>query len=312
MKKRSRSVYVPSGVSSFFEISDRNTNGTQIEDPLRKGARGGGFIIEKGTTTVAESPSGLAMDEVLINGILSAEARTSLATIRLIRREFEISPVRVSHSIAPPIGQGFGTSGAGALATSIALSDLFELNLSLSEAARFAHVAEIESVTGLGTVISLASGTGAVGLVTEPGGFSVGRTDAILVDSEDYTLVCAAFGPIQKSSVLSNEESRRRVNEFGHEALLKIQKDPTPARLLSESRIFSEKTGLASTALLGLCDKAVQFGAVGAAPNMIGNAIHCLVERARHGEFMQQFSVLVPRESLFESPLIQSGPRISS
>jgi len=312
MKKRSRRVYVPSGVSSFFEICDRNPDDTPIQDPLLKGARGGGFIIEKGTTTVADVVSESPKDEVLINGVSSPEAKTSLLTIQLIRREFKISKVKVSHSVLPPIGQGFGTSGAGALATSLSLSDLFELDFSLSEAAKFAHIAEIESVTGLGTVISLASGTGAIGLVTEPGGFSVGRTDAIIADPEDYVLICAAFGPIQKSTVLSNEESRKKVNEFGRSTLLKIQEDPTPARLLSESRIFSEKTGLAPPLHLRLCDKAVDLGAVGATPNMIGNAVHCLVEKSIRENFVEKFSGLVPSGSLFDSRLIQSGPRISS
>ncbi len=154
---------------------------------------------------------------------MNSGARTSLGVIQLIRREFKIPPVRISHVVLPPIGQGFGTSGAGALATSIAIGDLFHLKFSLSKAADFAHISEIENLTGLGTVISLASGTGAVGLVTEPGAFSVGRTDAILIDFADFVLVCAAFGPIKKSTVLSDEHSRLKVNEFG---TITLQKNP--------------------------------------------------------------------------------------
>ena len=112
--------------------------------------------------------------------------------------------------------------------------------------------------------------------------------------------------------MLSNEESRKKVNEFGRSTLLKIQEDPTPARLLSESRIFSEKTGLAPPVLLRLCDRAVDLGAVGATPNMIGNAVHCLVEKSIREKFVEKFSGLVPSGSLFDSKLIQSGPRISS
>lgn len=310
--KQSKTVYVPSGVSSFFEICDRTPEGYPIEDPLRIGARGGGFIIRKGTTTAAYSTPELKQDEVLICGRPSPEARTSLGVIDLIRRTFEIPPVRIAHEVLPPIGQGFGTSGAGALATSIAVADLFDLKFSLSKAAEFAHISEINNLTGLGTVISLTSGTGAIGLVTEPGSYSVGRTDAILCDYDEFALVCAAFGPIRKSSVLSDRKSRQRINEYGRSTLLKILDDPTPKVLLTESKIFSEKTGLASLELLRLCDLGVESGAVGAAPNMIGNAIHCLVPRAQYSSFMKKFSRVVPPGSLFESELTQSGPKITS
>lgn len=309
---RSKTIYVPSGVSSFFEICDRYENGQKIEDPLLVGARGGGFIISKGTTTVASSSDILSEDEISINGVQSPGAKTSLGVIRLIRKEYSIPPVSVSHTVLPPIGQGFGTSGAGALSTSIALGDLFDLNFTLTEASKYAHIAEIENVTGLGTVISLSSGRGAIGLVTEPGGLSIGRTDAIVTDPDNYTLVCAAFGAVSKSSVLLNDSSRRRINEFGRETLGSILDNPTPEKLLSESRRFSERTGLASPKLLKLCDMAVEFGAVGATVNMIGNAIHCLVEKTNYETFMAKFSNIVSIGSLFESSLIQSGPRFIS
>jgi pantoate kinase len=310
--KQSRTVYVPSGVSSFFEICDRTPDGRPIDDQLQIGARGGGFIISKGTRTTASAIPSAKTDEIFINGDKVPEARTSLEVIWLIRKEYEIPPLRISHVVESPIGQGFGTSGAGALACSIAIGDLFDLKFTLSRAAEFAHVSELNSVTGLGTVISLASGTGAIGLVTEPGSYSVGRTDVILSDPDNFMLVCAAFGPIKKSSILSNKSSRTAINRFGRSTLEKILDDPTPERLLSQSRMFSEKTGLASQDLLTLSDKALKSGAIGATPNMIGNAIHCLVEKNRYNTFMRCFSGFVRKESMFESELIQSGPRISS
>jgi pantoate kinase len=190
------------------------------------------------------------------------------------------------------------------------LGDLFELHFTLKEAADFAHVAEIQCVTGLGTVISLASGGGPVGLVTEPGSYSVGRTDVILADYEKYLIVCASFGPIEKSSILSNENARMRVNEFGRKTLDKILKDPTPEALLKHSREFSEKAGLGSRNLLKLSDKAVELGALGATPNMIGNAIHCLVLKSRRDHFVQGFLKLVPKKFIFESELARNGPFI--
>jgi len=307
--RTSKTCYVPSGVSSFFEICDRNIDGTKIHDPLWIGARGGGFIIKKGTTTKAITIPSLKKDEVRISGRIVKDAKTSLLVIQLIRYEFGIPPVRVLHKISPPIGQGFGTSGAGALATSIAIGDLFDLKFTLSKASSFAHTAEVQNLTGLGTVISLASGGGAIGLVTEPGSYSIGRTETILADYNEYYLACATFGPIKKSPILSKESSRERINRFGRITLEEILNDPTPENLLKRARVFSEKTGLASSELLKLSDKAVNSGALGATPNMIGNAIHCLVEKRHRGKFSKRFSEFIPREALFESELIQSGPR---
>jgi pantoate kinase len=307
--RTSKTCYVPSGVSSFFEICDQNPDGTRIQDPLSIGARGGGFIIKKGTVTKANTIPGLKKDEVRISGRIAGEAKTSLLVIQLIRREFGIPPVQVLHRITPPIGQGFGTSGAGALSTSISIGDLFDLKFTLSKASAFAHTAEVQNLTGLGTVISLASGGGAIGLVTEPGSYSIGRTETILSDYDDYYLACATFGPIKKSPILSEESSREKINKFGRITLEEILNDPTPGNLLKQARVFSEKTGLASKELLRLSDRAVDSGALGATPNMIGNAIHCLVEKRRRGKFSKRFSEFIPREAMFESDLIQSGPR---
>ena len=308
-KSTSRRIYVPSAVSSFFEICDTEPDGSKISDELRIGARGGGFVIQRGNTTRALT-SNLGLDSVTINGKAAPDARTSLKVVELLRKDYDIPIVKISHQIEPPIGSGFGTSGSGAIGATIALSDLFDLNLTLSQASDYAHKAEIESVTGLGTVISLISGSGAMGLVTEPGSFSVGRVDSLLNNFADYTLICASFGPIEKSTVLREERMRRKVNEFGHEALKRILKDRTPESLLYNSRIFAEKTGIASSKLLKLADDAKKLGAIGATQNMIGNAVHCLVNRSKRRKFLASFGSIVPKNCLFESNLSQSGPRI--
>ena len=309
--RESGSVFVPCAISSFFEICDSDARGVRYEDPLKIGARGGGFILGRGSTTQVEAGDPIESDFVRINGRHEASAKTSLRVLRLMRERFGIPPVRVSHAIEPPIGLGFGTSGSGAIGTAIATSDLFDLRLTLTEAAAFAHIAEIDSVTGLGTVISLVSGTGAVGLVTEPGCFAVGHVDCIVDDIERYSIICACFGPIEKSTVLNDPSKRERVNAFGRQTMDNVVEDGTVAGLLKHSRIFAEKTGLASSELLKIADKAVGFGAVGATQNMIGNAVHCLVLKERKIDFLRQFERLVPRNIIFESGLCQTAPRLT-
>jgi pantoate kinase len=304
----SRPVYVPSGVSSFFEICDSNPDGSKIREVLRIGARGGGFKIKRGTLTVASKSDSAKADVVTINGEPSSSARVTLKVLELMRAKFDFGAVKVEHRVEPPIGAGFGTSGAGALGTAISVSDLFGLNLTLTQASAFAHTAEVKSLTGLGTVISLASGCGAMGLVTEPGCFSVGRVDALLENHRDFTLICAYFGPVEKSSVLTNIRKRRLVNKYGKNTLSAVLREPTAESLLTNSRLFAENTGLASERLLKLADKAKQLGAVGSTQNMIGNAIHCLVQKTKRKSFMEGFVKLVGQNRIFESELCESGP----
>ena len=306
--KTSGSVYVPSAISSFFEICDTESNGTKISDPLRIGARGGGFILQRGSVTLAETGREIQKDQVIINERNVVEAKTTLRVLQLMRQEYDIAPVRVRLNVEPPIGSGFGTSGAGAIGTSVAVSDLFDLRLTLVEASRFAHIAEIDSVTGLGTVISLVSGSGALGLVTEPGCYSIGRVDSILEDYHEYSVFCACFGSIEKSTVLKDEAKRQKVNEYGRKTLESILDEGTMEGLLRYSRIFAEKTGLASAELLKLADKSISLGAIGATQNMIGNAIHCLVPKSKRSSFLLEFERLVPGNKIFESELSQGGP----
>lgn len=308
-KSGSRKICVPCAVSSFFEICDRHPDGSAIKDKLKVGARGGGFVIEAGSKTAAFRKDDLESDTVAINEKVAPSARTTLRTIELIRKDHGVPFCAISHEISPPIGTGFGTSGSGALGTAIAVSDLFGLNLTLIQASSYAHIAEIESVTGLGTVISLASGSGAIGIVTEPGTFSTGKVDALLFDHQDYTLICGCFGPVAKSYVLQHEAKRKLVNRYGDETLLSVLDERTPEALLRHSKIFAEKTGLASPELLKIAVRAVEFGAVGATQNMIGDAVHCLVERKKRKSFLEKFSgIIKPRGIIFESSLSQSGP----
>ena len=74
MLKRAR-AFSPAGISSFFEIYDRTPEGTLITSLERVGARGGGFVIEKGVLTeVSITESEKPSTEVYINNKLFPEA----------------------------------------------------------------------------------------------------------------------------------------------------------------------------------------------------------------------------------------------
>jgi pantoate kinase len=73
-------AFAPSGISSFFEICDTTKTGRPIHDLDKIGARGGGFVTQKGVLTeVNISLSKSNCIRVFINGIPAPHAKTTLS-----------------------------------------------------------------------------------------------------------------------------------------------------------------------------------------------------------------------------------------
>ncbi|MFN3621795.1 MAG: hypothetical protein ACK4TI_02795 [Nitrososphaerales archaeon] len=300
---------MPSAVSSFFEVCDKDQEGNRIIDPLKVGARGGGFRISRGVTT--QVTIGYAtQDEVHINGHPTLEAKTSLEAIRLARKTYGFKGyVCVKHKVDVPIGCGFGTSAAGALGTIIAIQDALGIS-DRAYAADLAHIAEVKSLTGLGTVIAAASAGGSVGLVTEPGAPSLGAVRLFDFDSSGYRFVSVVFGAVDKASILSSERRKKIVNKWGRRVLEAILDEPTPANLLKQSLLFAEKTGIATRDLLDLAHYIQRSGAEGAAQNMIGRAVHSVVAVNRVAQVVRGLRHLLPFAKIVTSPFYAGSVQV--
>ena len=309
MSRSSRSIFVPSAISSFFEICDEDYEGKKIVDPIRIGARGGGFRISRGVVTKV-TMGRAAEDEVWINGYLTPSAKTSLEAIKLARSIYGFQEsVRVEHEVDVPIGCGFGTSAAGSLGTILAIQDALGLSDS-SLAADLAHVAEVRNLTGLGTVIAAASSGGCIGLVTEPGAPSIGEVKMFDCNPSEYVFVGVVFGAVDKSTILASERKKRVVNIWGRKVLEAVLDDPTPSTLLHQSLIFAEKTGLATPALLDLARYIRRAGAEGAAQNMIGRAVHSLVKVEKAVQLIKDLRRLLPSAKILSSTLYAGPPQL--
>lgn len=70
-----------------------------------------------------------------------------------MKRYYNIGNIKVKHEIDVPIGCGLGVSGACALGTAIGIAKELKLPITLNQAADFAHLAEVELKTGLGTLL---------------------------------------------------------------------------------------------------------------------------------------------------------------
>lgn len=168
---REASAFSPGHLTGFFQICD------EPDDPLLKGATGAGFSIPLGVHTKVEAePAVRSSITISING---ETTHTAVVSENVARRMLSAldrpHKVRVEHEVQIPVGAGFGSSGGGALSLALAMNEALGLGLSVIEAARVAHVAEIECRTGLGTV--LAELTGGFGVTVRPGAPGIGETE---------------------------------------------------------------------------------------------------------------------------------------
>ncbi len=240
----SLAAYAPGHVTGIFFIDDLD------KDPLKRGSLGAGFSIDLGATTWINESAGMSNSAQPPAGprfILNGEPRELDVSAAVYSHFIESQPnlphtgLTISHNIDLPQGSGFGTSGAGALSLAMALNRWYGSPFSNEEAAQFAHRAEVECKTGLGTVIG--EYYGGVEIRTRTGAPGIGRLTQIPYP-EDLRAVFAVRGPYSTSKALSSPMVRDMVNLHGKNALDGLQRDPSVSNFLRYSRQFAEGTGL--------------------------------------------------------------------
>ncbi len=301
-------AFSPAGISSFFEICDRTPDGVPISNPEEIGARGGGFGISKGVTTeisLAEAKENQI--RVHINGKLWLEAETTRTVAEaLLEKVPETYRVTVRHRVEVPIGAGFGSSAAGALGTALALSEALGINLTYNQLGQIAHVAEIKALTGLGTVGPLMLG-GCI-VTIEPGAPGIAIIDRIPISS-DHRIVAATYKPYQTKELLSSQEKRGLINEWGRKTLEKILDDPSLENFMRACKEFAIGAGLVTSRVRKLIEVAEKAGAVGAAQNMVGEAVHALVTLDKVDGVVKALKKVVPTEKIIIAKIDLQGAR---
>jgi len=302
-------AFSPAGISSFFEICDKTEGGKPIAALERVGARGGGFVIQKGVLTeVTVSEAKVNLIRVFINGKLAPEAETTRTVSQmLLSKASKFCDVMVKHKVAVPIGAGFGSSAAGALATGLALSKALDLPLTYNQIGNIAHVAEVQCKTGLGTVGPLMLG-GCV-LTVEPGAPGISVIDRIPL-SDDYMIVTGVFGAKPTKQVLASAEKRREVNRWGRKTLELILGEPSVENFMACCLDFAEKAGFMTARVRQLVKMAEKSGAVGAAQNMVGEAVHALTLEENAGNIAEAFKQVLPNEKILVAKIDFQGARL--
>jgi len=301
-----RSVYVPSAVSSFFTFEGVGADGSYSQPLEKVGARGGGFKLVKGTHTTVEKIS-FPSDEIFFDGRPIANSTTQVVLDIVRRRTGSKQRFRVSHRVEVPIGAGFGSSASASLGASTAALVELGQKSTLRLAADIAHEAELVCHTGLGTVGAIYSSSGVGGLIVQGGGPGICRVEGFMEDFERYSLIAVTFASRQKRSLLTSPEVVAKVNRAGVETLEKVAADPSSIRMLRESRKFALDTGLGSKDADKACTLLEEAGAIAAAHNMIGQAVHCLAWRDDARHITHRVAEAYPSARLTVSKLTESS-----
>ncbi len=208
-----------------------------------------------------------------------------------------------------PSEQGFGTSAGGALTAGLALREALALPLTYNQIGKIAHVAEIQCQTGLGTVSSLTFSGGCV-LVVEPGAPGICQIDRIPL-TPDYMVVAGFYkSDIPKKTVLSSPRKKQEINRYGKKTLDAILAEPSLENFLECCWEFSQKAGFATENTRKLVRLAKKAGAVGAAQNMIGEAVHAVVHEENADAVAEAFKQALPSQQVIVSRIDFQGARL--
>ena len=146
-------------------------------------------------------------------------------------------------------------------------------------------------------------------LTVEPGGPGIGVIDRIPL-TEEYSVVTGVFGPTPTKQILSSAEKRREVNKWGRKTLEFILEEPSVENFLARCLEFAEKTGFMKTRVKQMVHLAIQAGAIGAAQNMVGEAVHALVFDENAEKVAEAIKQMLPKEKILRAKIDFQGARL--
>lgn len=222
-------AFSPANISCVFKIhTDKN--------PRWAGSLGFGFTINEGVIAeVTKSDT----TEILFNKKL-----INFPAVEKVINSLTKEKVKVDLTTPLPLGCGFGLSGACSLATAYAVDKLLGLKKSKKELATIAHIADVESKTGLGDVTNQYFG-GMLVKFESSSHFVVKK-----LPFENTPVYCISFSKLETKSVLTDINLQKTINSSAQKALEKLkalllQKDPvTFDKIIALSKEFVTESGL--------------------------------------------------------------------
>ncbi|APH38167.1 pantoate kinase [Methanohalophilus halophilus] len=259
-KQKFVTCFAPGHITGFFTIHENDY-------PSLKGTTGCGLVLNRGVTVKVCSSPDITETEIFLNGSKKQAPVTSHLVASL-----SCEPVRIESHADIPVGCGFGASGAGAMATSYCLNDLFSLGLTQNELVEAAHVAEVVGGGGLGDVEAQAHG----GIVIRKRPAPVtkgGLLDRIV--SPSFSVHCVALGKLSTKKTLSDSSVTGKINIAGKTAMKNLLLNPTIEEFMLQSRSFSFELGLLSKGTKDIIEAVENVGGF-ASQAMLGDAVFAI------------------------------------
>jgi len=227
---RRGTAFAPAHVSGIFVPR------VDARDPRARGSVGAGLVLSAGVTAAVTWERASRPSVVLASDVRSRlEISCAVARRLLAHRPGRLS-VHLQHDL--PIGQGFGSSAAGALATGLALAST--LGVPRKKAAEVAHLADLFGGGGLGGVAAILGG--GLELRIRPGIPPYGR---VVRHHVDRTVLVGTVGaPIRSPEVLADPALMRRFS-VGERLFEDLADRPTWERFWEVSERFTDEVGLA-------------------------------------------------------------------
>ncbi len=231
---RTARAFAPGHVTGFFDPS------LEARDPRGRGSTGGGLVLGAGATAEAtwtpEGPSRVTVRSPAARRLpISEEVARRLAAPCGGRVE-----VRIVHEL--PIGQGFGASASGALATGLAVARA--TGQPTSRAVEVAHLAELFGGGGLGGVAAILGG--GVELRVRPGIPPFGRILHRLVRGSVFVGIVGR--PIASPDVLGDPRTLERIRSAAAD-ISRGTHAPTLAGLMDDAERFTDRLALGGARL---------------------------------------------------------------
>ena len=257
--ERVAAAFAPGHVTGLFSPDLR------ARDPRGRGSVGAGLVLELGVhATVRWRPVGRRPSvRVRADTRRPLPISADVARRLLGDRPGELE-VTLRHEL--PIGQGFGMSASGALATGLAVAAA--LGSDRQHAIETAHLAELFGGGGLGGVAAILGG--GMELRDRPGVPPYGHVRHAAF--RPSILLAIVGPPLPSPPLLRSEEFLDRVRAAAGAGLPRIRLHPDGRTLMAEAEGFTDALGLASPSVRRRVAEIRATGA-SAAQLMFGNGV---------------------------------------
>lgn len=257
-------AFAPGHVTGIFSPA------AQARDPRARGSLGAGVVLDRGVWAEATFRPGRSRPLRLVSDV-AGPLPISLEVARRMLGPLRGSlVVRLRHDL--PVGQGFGMSAAGALATALAVGRA--TGATRQRAIEVAHLADLFGGGGLGGVSAILAGgwERRVRPGVPPYGRAVHRPFPL-------RLWIALLGPpLRSPGLLRDPRFLARVRASAEAGLHLVERHPSVTVFLKASERFGDRLGLAPPPVRRAIRRLRSVGA-SASQTMFGRSVWAVARR---------------------------------